>query len=47
MPVFIYNQSFRFYKIGYGAALSFVMMLLVGGISAMYFWLLRKVERLR
>ncbi|HIC95185.1 TPA: sugar ABC transporter permease [Candidatus Bipolaricaulota bacterium] len=47
MPVFIYNQSFRFYKIGYGAALSFVMMLIVGCMCLIYFLLLRKAERMR
>jgi len=47
MPVFIYNQSFRFYKIGYGAALSFVMMLIVGCMCLIYFVLLRKAERIR
>lgn len=46
-PVFIYNRSFRHYEIGYGAALSFVMMIIVGGISLIYFILLRRAERMR
>lgn len=45
-PVFIYNQSFRHYMIGYGAALSFVMMIIVGSICIIYFVLLRKAERM-
>lgn len=46
-PVFIYNQAFLHYKIGYGAALSFVMMIIVSGISVFYFILLRRAERMR
>ena len=46
-PVFIYNQSFRHYKIGYGAALSFVMTVIVGSTSLLYLILLQRVERMR
>lgn len=47
LPVFIYNQAFRHYEIGYGAALSFIMMAIVGSMSIIYFILLRKTEKLR
>lgn len=47
LPVFIYNQSFRHYEIGYGAALSFIMFIIVGSVSLIYFRLLQKAERMR
>ena len=46
LPVFIYNQSFRHYEIGYGAALSFIMFIIVGSVSLIYFRLLQKAERM-
>lgn len=45
-PVFIYNQAFSHYKIGYGSALSFVMMFILALISSIYFILLKKAERM-
>jgi multiple sugar transport system permease protein len=46
MPVFIYNRAFGFYEIGYGAALSFVMMVIVGLFCLIYLVLLRRAERM-
>lgn len=46
-PVFIYNQSFQHYKIGYGAALSFVMTAIVGFVCFLYLILLQRVEKTR
>ncbi len=45
-PVLIYNQAFSHYEIGYGAALSFIMMIIVGCLCGIYFILLRKAERM-
>ena len=44
-PVFIYNEAFRLYKIGYGAAVSFIMTAIVGMICIGYLILLRRLER--
>ncbi|HIU77715.1 MAG TPA: sugar ABC transporter permease [Candidatus Pelethocola excrementipullorum] len=35
--VYVYQQSFEFYNTGYGAALAWVMLLIVGGITALLF----------
>jgi len=44
-PVFIYNEAFRLYKIGYGAAISFIMTAMVGMACIGYLILLRRMER--
>jgi multiple sugar transport system permease protein len=44
-PVFVYNEAFRLYKIGYGAAASFIMTAIVGMICIGYLILLRRLER--
>jgi len=44
-PVFIYNESFRLYKIGYGAAISFIMTAMVAMACIGYLILLRRIER--
>jgi ABC-type Fe3+ transport system permease subunit len=36
--LYIYDQSFRFFNLGYGAALSWVLFVLVAGLSALSFW---------
>ena len=38
LALYIYDQSFRFFNLGYGAALSWVLFALVGGLSAISFW---------
>lgn len=38
LALYIYDQSFRFFNLGYGAALSWVLFALVGGLSLMSFW---------
>ncbi len=38
LALYIYDQSFRFFNLGYGAALSWVLFALVGGLSALSFW---------
>ncbi|WIT12196.1 sugar ABC transporter permease [Paucibacter sediminis] len=38
LALYIYDQSFRFFNLGYGAALSWVLFALVGGLSAFSFW---------
>jgi len=43
--VFIYNESFRLYKIGYGAAISFIMTAMVAMACIGYLILLRRMER--
>ncbi len=47
MAVFIYNRSFLHFEIGYGAALSFVMMAIVGSAGLIYVALLQRAERRR
>jgi len=44
-PVFIYNEAFRLYKIGYGAAISFIMTAMVAMACIGYLILLRRIER--
>jgi ABC-type sugar transport system permease subunit len=44
-PVFIYNESFRLYKIGYGAAISFIMTTVVAMACIGYLILLKRIER--
>lgn len=44
-PVFIYNEAFRLFKIGYGAAISFIMTAMVGMACIGYLILLRRMER--
>ena len=38
LALYIYDQSFRFFNLGYGAALSWVLFGLVGALSALSFW---------
>ena len=38
LALYIYDQSFRFFNLGYGAALSWVLFALVGGLSLIGFW---------
>ena len=38
LALYIYDQSFRFFNLGYGAALSWVLFALVGLMSAISFW---------
>lgn len=38
LALYIYDQSFRFFNLGYGAALSWVLFALVGALSAISFW---------
>ena len=38
LALYIYDQSFRFFNLGYGAALSWVLFALVGGLSLFSFW---------
>lgn len=38
LALYIYDQSFRFFNLGYGAALSWVLFALVGLLSAISFW---------
>ena len=38
LALYIYDQSFRFFNLGYGAALSWLLFALVGGLSLISFW---------
>ena len=38
LALYIYDQSFRYFNLGYGAALSWVLFALVAGLSALAFW---------
>jgi oligogalacturonide transport system permease protein len=38
LALYIYDQSFRYFNLGYGAALSWVLFALVGALSAISFW---------
>ena len=38
LALYIYDQSFRFFNLGYGAALSWVLFALVAALSAFSFW---------
>ena len=38
LALYIYDQSFRYFNLGYGAALSWVLFGLVGLLSALSFW---------
>jgi oligogalacturonide transport system permease protein len=38
LALYIYDQSFRFFNLGYGAALSWVLLLMVASLSAFSFW---------
>jgi oligogalacturonide transport system permease protein len=38
LALYIYDQSFRFFNLGYGAALSWVLFALVASLSAVSFW---------
>jgi oligogalacturonide transport system permease protein len=38
LALYIYDQSFRYFNLGYGAALSWVLFALVAGLAAFSFW---------
>ncbi|MFT7724715.1 MAG: sugar ABC transporter permease [Roseateles sp.] len=38
LALYIYDQSFRFFNLGYGAALSWVLFALVAALAAISFW---------
>ena len=38
LSLYIYDQSFRYFNLGYGAALSWVLFALVGGLALLSFW---------
>lgn len=38
LALYIYDQSFRFFNLGYGAALSWVLFALVASLAAISFW---------
>ncbi|MDM4767294.1 sugar ABC transporter permease [Pelomonas sp. SE-A7] len=38
LALYIYDQSFRFFNLGYGAALSWVLFALVAGLAGISFW---------
>ena len=38
LALYIYDQSFRFFNLGYGAALSWVLFALVAGLAGLSFW---------
>ncbi len=38
LALYIYEQSFRFFNLGYGAALSWVLLALVAALSGISFW---------
>ncbi|HEB09759.1 MAG TPA: sugar ABC transporter permease [Spirochaetales bacterium] len=44
-PVFIYNEAFNLFKVGYGAAISFIMTVMVAMACIGYLILLKRIER--
>jgi oligogalacturonide transport system permease protein len=38
LALYIYDQSFRYFNLGYGSALSWVLFAIVGGLAAFSFW---------
>jgi oligogalacturonide transport system permease protein len=38
LSLYIYDQTFKYFNLGYGAALSWVMFVLVAALSALAFW---------
>lgn len=38
LALYIYDQSFRYFNLGYGAALSWVLFALVAGLAGLSFW---------
>jgi oligogalacturonide transport system permease protein len=38
LSLYIYEESFRYFNLGYGAAMSWVLFVLVGALSALSFW---------
>ena len=38
LALYIYDQSFRYFNLGYGAALSWVLFAIVGALSLLSFW---------
>ncbi len=45
MVIYLYNTAFRFERFGYAAAMSYLLFLLIGSFSVLYFWLIRKQYR--
>jgi len=38
LALYIYDQSFRYFNLGYGAALSWVLFALVAALAGLSFW---------
>jgi oligogalacturonide transport system permease protein len=38
LTLYIYDQSFKYFNLGYGAALSWVLFALVGALALISFW---------
>ena len=38
LALYIYDQSFRYFNLGYGSALSWVLFALVAGLAGLSFW---------
>jgi oligogalacturonide transport system permease protein len=38
LALYIYDQCFRYFNVGYGSALSWVLFALVAGLAALSFW---------
>lgn len=42
LPIYMYQEAFQFYHLGYGAALAIVLLALGGVFSAVYLWMMRR-----
>lgn len=42
LPIYMYQEAFKFYHLGYGAALALVLLVLGGGFSLIYLRIMRK-----
>jgi multiple sugar transport system permease protein len=42
LPIYMYQEAFKFYHLGYGAALAIVLLVLGGGFSFVYLRIMRK-----
>jgi oligogalacturonide transport system permease protein len=38
LSLYIYEECFRYFNLGYGAALSWVLFVLIGALAALSFW---------
>jgi oligogalacturonide transport system permease protein len=38
LALYIYDQCFRYFNVGYGSALSWVLFAIVAGLAALSFW---------